>query len=87
MDTNPPIELSDDENNQNDHAIMPPPAIVPLSKPTKEKKAPAEKKIRSTRSKQKKTIVSFKYYLFTRCIPLFAYDCILYCAKFYFNSG
>lgn len=61
MDTSPPIELSDDENNQNDHEIMPPPAVVPLSKPAKEKKAPVEKKIRSTRSKQKKTIVSINY--------------------------
>lgn len=58
MDTSPPIELSDDDNSQNDHQIMPPPAVVPISKPIKEKKAPAEKKIRPTRSKQTKRIVS-----------------------------
>lgn len=52
MDTCPPIELSDDEN-RGDVDKMPPPAFVP-SKPAKEKKAPAEKKIRSTRSKQTK---------------------------------
>lgn len=58
MDTSPPIELSDEDHNQNDHEIMPPPTIVPLTKPPKEKKAPAEKITRSTRSKQTKRIVS-----------------------------
>ncbi|XP_031640521.1 inner centromere protein-like [Contarinia nasturtii] len=53
METNPTIELSDDENG-NDGNKMPPPAFVPPIKPTKEKKPPAEKKIRSTRSKQPK---------------------------------
>lgn len=51
MDTNPPIELSDDEN---DGSKMPPPAFVPPAKAAKEKKPPAEKKIRATRSKQSK---------------------------------
>lgn len=63
METNPTIELSDDENvpangnenrTGNDGNKMPPPAFVPPVKATKEKKAPVEKKIRSTRSKQPK---------------------------------
>lgn len=57
MDTNQPIDLvSDDENDghKNDGNKMPPPTFVPPAKPAKEKKAPAEKKIRSTRSKQTK---------------------------------
>lgn len=53
METNPPIELSDDDS-RNDGDKMPPPAIVPQTKSIKEKKAPAEKKVRSTRSKQPK---------------------------------
>lgn len=57
METNPTIELSDDENG-NDVDKMPPPAFVPPAKATKEKKAPAEKKVRSTRSKQVKRKVS-----------------------------
>lgn len=51
MDTNPPIELSDDEN---DGSKMPPPAFVPPAKAVKEKKPPAEKQTRVTRSKQSK---------------------------------
>lgn len=51
MDTNAPIELSDDEN---DLSKMPPPAFVPPVKAVKEKKPPTEKKIRATRSKQSK---------------------------------
>lgn len=57
MDINPTIELSDDEIG-NDVNKMPPPAFVPPAKVTKEKKAPAEKKTRSTRSKQVKRKVS-----------------------------
>ncbi|XP_055313027.1 inner centromere protein-like [Sitodiplosis mosellana] len=53
METNPTIELSDEETG-NDGSKMPPPAFVPPIKPVKEKKAPVEKKIRSTRSKQPK---------------------------------
>lgn len=55
METNPTIELSDDEHG-NDVDKMPPPAFVPPVKATKEKKAPAEKKIRSTRSKVKRKV-------------------------------
>lgn len=59
VETNPTIELSDDENG--DGNKMPPPAFVPPAKAaTKEKKAPAETKIRSTRSKQPKRKVCFK---------------------------
>lgn len=55
LDTSPTIELSDDENaNGNDVTKMPPPSFVPPAKSVKEKKAPAEKKIRATRSKQSK---------------------------------
>lgn len=56
-DANPTIDLlSDDENdtNKNDDNKMPPPSFVPPVKAVKEKKAPVEKKIRSTRSKQPK---------------------------------
>lgn len=51
METNPTIELSDDEHG-NDVDKMPPPAFVPPAKVTKEKKIPV--KTRSTRSKQTK---------------------------------
>lgn len=61
METNPTIELSDEENS-NDGSKMPPPAFVPPIKPTKEKKAPVEKKTRSTRSKQPKRKVSLTVY-------------------------
>lgn len=55
LDTNPTIELSDDENaNGNDVTKMPPPSFVPPAKSVKEKKAPVEKKVRPTRSKQSK---------------------------------
>lgn len=55
LETNPTIELSDDENtNGNDVTKMPPPSFVPPAKSVKEKKAPAEKKGRATRSKQSK---------------------------------
>lgn len=61
IETNPTIELSDDEsgNTRNDGNKMPPPSFVPPAKVTKEKKAPVEKKIRSTRSKQPKRKVCF----------------------------
>lgn len=61
METNPTIELSDDENG-NDGNKMPPPAFVPPIKGTKDKKLPTEKKTtRSTRSKQpkRKVFISF----------------------------
>lgn len=58
MDTNPTIELSDEENG-NDGNKMPPPAFVPPIKTTKEKKPSAEKKTRSTRSKQPKRKVKY----------------------------
>lgn len=58
METNPTIELSDEEAS-NDGSKMPPPAFVPPIKPAKEKKAPVEKKTRSTRSKQPKRKVGF----------------------------
>lgn len=67
MEMNPTIELSDEENVGDDN-IMPPPAFIPTTKPAKEKKAPVEKKIRSTRSKQTKRtkvfncIFSFQYF-------------------------
>lgn len=58
-ETDPTIELSDDENvNGNDVTKMPPPSFVPPAKSAKEKKAPAEKKIRATRSKQSKRKVN-----------------------------
>lgn len=65
METNPTIELSDDENT-NDGSKMPPPAFVPPIKPIKEKKVtPVEKKItRSTRSKQPRRKVFY--------LPLFS---------------
>lgn len=59
IETDPTIELSDDENaNGNDVTKMPPPSFVPPAKSVKEKKAPAEKKIRATRSKQSKRKVN-----------------------------
>lgn len=78
MDTNPTIELSDDENT-NDGNKMPPPAFVPPIKPIKEKKiTPVEKKTtRSTRSKQpRRKVFLFAYSFslenefFTSCILL-----------------
>lgn len=55
LETNPTIELSDDENaNGNDVTKMPPPSFVPPAKGVKEKKATVEKKVRPTRSKQAK---------------------------------
>lgn len=54
METNAPIELSDEENGD-DGNKMPPPAFVPPPvKPVKEKKAPVERVTRTTRSKQTK---------------------------------
>lgn len=73
METNPTIELSDEENeppngkenaNGNDGNKMPPPAFVPPVKATKEKKAPAEKTTRSTRSKQTKRKVIWRSLFF-----------------------
>lgn len=65
LENNPTIELSDDENvNGNDVTKMPPPSFVPPAKGAKEKKAPVEKKTRSTRSKQAKRKVSIYIYLF-----------------------
>lgn len=59
VETNPTIELSDDENaSGNDVTKMPPPSFVPPAKSGKEKKAPVEKKVRSTRSKQTKRKVN-----------------------------
>lgn len=59
VETDPTIELSDDENaNGNDVTKMPPPSFVPPAKSVKEKKAPAEKKTRATRSKQSKRKVN-----------------------------
>lgn len=58
-ETDEAIELSDDENvNGNDVTKMPPPSFVPPAKSVKEKKAPVEKKIRATRSKQSKRKVN-----------------------------
>lgn len=60
LETNPTIELSDDENASGaDVTKMPPPSFVPLAKATKEKKVPAEKKVRPTRSKQSKQKVHY----------------------------
>lgn len=67
METNPTIELSDEEAS-NDGSKMPPPAFVPPIKPAKEKKAPIEKKIRSTRSKQPKRKVVFASFLIKYCL-------------------
>lgn len=59
LETNPTIELSDDESaNGNDVTKMPPPSFVPPAKSVKEKKAPVEKKVRATRSKQSKRKVN-----------------------------
>lgn len=61
IENTPTIELSDDENaNGNDVTKMPPPSFVPPAKTTKEKKAPVERKVRPTRSKQSKRKVYTK---------------------------
>lgn len=58
MDTNQPIDLVSDDETDGDKnegsKMMPPPSFVPPAKLAKEKKAPVEKKVRSTRSKQTK---------------------------------
>lgn len=83
METNPTIELSDDENeppngkenaNGNDGNKMPPPAFVPPVKATKEKKAPAEKTTRSTRSKQTKRKVMVVSFLLFLALSLVIHD-------------
>lgn len=82
METNPTIELSDDENvpangndnrTRNDGNKMPPPAFVPPVKATKEKKAPVEKKIRSTRSKQPKRKVILNCLLESHIFDMFQF--------------